>query len=77
MKKQKRSRYDAIADGFAQEFAHQNSYTIHSRMRILCFESEEADKAIVALTGALANMRERRAKVEAMLRGLASVVEKR
>ena len=78
MKKQKRpSKHDHLAASIAQDWAHQNSVVIHSRVRVLRFEAEEVDKSIVALAAALANAKERRAKLEAMLNGLASVIEKR
>ncbi|MCR4300856.1 MAG: hypothetical protein NUV51_04535 [Sulfuricaulis sp.] len=71
------SRLDALTATVAQDWAHANTATINARQRVLQFEAEELDKSIVALAGAQANARERRAKIEAMLAGLAAVVEKR
>lgn len=77
MKKHKPSKLDHLATSVAQDWAHANSYTINSRRRVLQFEADETDKSIVALGAALANMKDRRAKIEATLRGLAVVIEKR
>lgn len=71
------SKLDNLSVSVAQDWAHQNSIVINSRRRVLQFEAEEMDKSIVALTAALANAKERRAKLEAMLNGLAAVLAKR
>lgn len=73
----KPTRLDHLASSVARDWAHQNSVVVHSRMRVLQFEGEEVDKSIVALAAALATAKERRKKIDAMLRGLAAVVEKR
>lgn len=71
------STTDQLTASIAQDFAHQNSYTINSRKRVLEFEAEEIEKAIVAMTGSLASIRARQAKVRAMLRGLEAIIAKR
>lgn len=70
-------KLDHLTASVAQDYAHHNSVTIHSRRRVLQFEAEETDKNIVALAAALVSLRERRAKLEAMLKGLTAVIEKR
>ncbi len=73
----KSTKFDAIAESYAQDFAHQHTVTINSRRRVLEFEGNETDRAIVALTSALENQRHRRKMIDAQLRGLAIVVGKR
>lgn len=77
-KKQKRpTKFDALATSIAQSYAHEHTITINSRRRVLEFEGSEVDRAVVALASALANKRNRRREIDATLRGLALVVEKR
>lgn len=71
------SKFDRLTASVAQDYAHQHTVTINSRRRVLEFEVAEVERSIVALTATLADQRERRARIEAMLRGLATVVEKR
>lgn len=59
------------------DWRHQNSVVVQSRIRVLQFEADEMDKSIVALAAALASAKERRAKVDAMIAGLTSVVARR
>lgn len=73
----KPGKMDRLAAMAAQDFAHQHTVTINSRRRVLQFEATEVDRAIVAMSAALANQRARRARIEAVLVGLTSVVEKR
>jgi chromosome segregation ATPase len=78
MKKQKKqTRTEAIAASTAHDYAHQHTTTINSRRRVLEFEGGEVERAIVALTAALADNRRRLAHIDAELRGLATVVGKR
>lgn len=77
MKKEKRTPLDAIANSAAQSFAHQHTVTINSKRRVLEFEANEVDRAIIALTAALANQRRRKNIIAATLRGLESIVGKR
>jgi hypothetical protein len=71
------SKLDNLAASVAQDWAHQNSAVVNSRRRVLQFEASEVDASIVALVAALTNARERRAKIEATLTGLAAVIAKR
>lgn len=71
------TRFDALAKSMAQSYAHQHTVTVNSKRRILEFEGAETDRAIVALTSALANRRTRRREIDAALLGLTSVVAKR
>ena len=71
------SRTDKLTAATAQEWAHSNSAVIASRVRVLLFEREEVDKAIVMLSATLANARERRATLDAVLAGLQQVVGRR
>ena len=73
----KKSSLDVLAESVAQNYAHQHSVTINSRRRVLEFEMNETERAIVALSSALSNQRRRRNVVSASLKGLASVIEKR
>jgi hypothetical protein len=73
----KKSKYDSLAESVAQNYAHQHTVTINSRRRVLEFEGEETDRAIIALSSSLAHKRNQRKRIDAALRGLASVVEKR
>ena len=73
----KPTKLEALTESVAQDYAHQNSQIIHSRKRVLEFEAEEADKSIIATAGALAAVRERRAKIQALLVGLENVIRKR
>jgi hypothetical protein len=81
MKKKERvkrpTRFDALAASVAQDYAHQHTTTINSRRRVLEFEGTEVDGAIVALSAALADKKNRRQVIDATLRGLALVVGKR
>jgi hypothetical protein len=70
-------KLDTIADSAAQMYAHQHTVTINSRRRVLEFEANEVERAVVALSSALSNQKRRRNQIAATLRGLASVVEKR
>jgi hypothetical protein len=67
----------AIASAAAKDFAHEHSATVQSRIRLLQFEGEETDKAITQIAAALTAAKDRRAKIDAMLNGLAEVLEKR
>lgn len=71
------TKFDALAASAAQSFAHQHTVTVNSRRRVLEFEGSETDRAIIALSSALANKRNRRKEIDAMLRGLEAVVNKR
>lgn len=73
----KKNALDRIAASVAQDYAHQNTAVIASRRRVLQFEIEEAEKSIVALQASLANVKERRAKLAAMIVGLSDVIGKR
>lgn len=73
----KLSKLDALAASVAQDYKDQNTIVIRSRIRVLECEEVEADRALTALQGAVTNMREKRARIEAMLRGLEGVVSKR
>lgn len=75
--KHKKVKLDAIAESAAQMYAHQHTVTVNSRRRVLEFEANEVERAIVALSASLSNQKRRRNQIVAMLRGLASVVEKR
>jgi hypothetical protein len=78
MKKTPRpSKFDRLSESVAQDWAHANTAVINSRRRVLQFEAEEVDKSIVALAAATAAARERRARIDATLAGLATVVGKR
>ncbi|MES2360066.1 MAG: hypothetical protein V4529_17125 [Gemmatimonadota bacterium] len=67
----------ALADSVAQDWAHQHTVTINSKRRVLEFEASEVEGAIAALSTDLANQRRKKATLEAMIRGLTSVVAKR
>lgn len=67
----------ALADSVAQDWAHQHTVTINSRRRVLEFEANEVDRAIVALGAALSDQKRRKTTIEATLRGLTAVVAKR
>ncbi len=73
----KPTKFETLAASVAQGYAHQHTVTINSRRRVLEFEASEVDRAIVALSAALANQKWRRATIDAMLSGLATVVGKR
>ena len=75
MKKQ--NKFDAITELTAHSYAHQHTVTVNSRRRVLEFEGHETDRAIVALSAALANQKRRRKVIDATLKGLAQVVGKR
>lgn len=77
MKPKRPSKHDRLSASVAQDYAHSNSMHIFSRRRVLQFEAEEADKSIVALQASLVSMKERRAKLAAMIAGLSAVIEKR
>lgn len=77
MKPKRPSKHDKLGASIAQDFAHANTAVIGSRRRVLQFEAEEADKSIVSLQASLASMKERRAKIAAMIAGLSAVIEKR
>ena len=76
-KPRKPTYLERLAESAAQDFAHANSAVIASRRRVLQFEAEEADKSIVALQATLATMKERRAKLTAIIAGLSLVIGKR
>lgn len=71
------SKFDQIAEAISRDYAHQNSLVVQSRVRVLRCELDEIDLSVNNLTAALANARDRRAKVEAQIRGLTAVVAKR
>jgi len=71
------TKLDRLAEATSRDWAHANSAVITSRVRVLQFEAEETDKSIVALGATLVNLRERRAKIEAVLTGLGQVLAKR
>ena len=77
MKPKRLSKLDHLTASIARDFAHHHTVTINSRVRVLQFEAVEVDRAIVALSSALANQKERRARIEATLAGLNVVVAKR
>lgn len=66
-----------LSESVAQDYAHQHTLTINSRRRVLEFEQNEVDRAIVMLQASLSNQRRRKSTIEATLRGLATVVGKR
>lgn len=68
---------ESLSTRVAQDYAHQNSAVIASRMRVLQCEAEETDQGIYRMMSALATLKQRRAVIEATLRGMASVIEKR
>lgn len=71
------TKLEQLSDAIAQDFAHANSVVVGSKRRILQFEAQETDRSIIALQSALVDMKERRAKLEAMIAGLSSVIAKR
>jgi hypothetical protein len=60
-----------------QDNAHLSTTMINGRRRVLECELTELDRSAAALANAVANVRNRRAEVTAMLRGIATVVAKR
>lgn len=76
-KTRKPTPLEALTTSAAQSYAHVHSATINSRRRVLEFEGSETDQAIIALSAALANKRNRRKEIDAELRGLEAVVSKR
>lgn len=71
------NKHDRLAAAVSQEWAHANSFTIHGKRRVLQYELTEIENAIAAMTAAIAKERERRSQVEAIIRGMTSVLEKR
>lgn len=71
------TKLEELAKAVEQDYAHQNTIVINGRRRVLQCEAEEADKSIVAMTAAMANLKERRAKLQAMIAGLGAIVAKR
>ena len=73
----KPSKLDNLAASVALEHAHLSTGDIIRRHTVLACEQNVLDGEINALTASIADARLRRAKVEAMIRGLVVVVEKR
>lgn len=76
-RERKPTKLEALTESTAQQFAHQNSYTIHGRVRVLECEAEETDKSIAAMTNAINTLKARRVEIAARLDGLAQVLRKR
>jgi len=81
MKKQKRaprpSKLDQLTLSVAQDYAHEASDDITRRRVVLACEANTVDHEVFTLVSRLADARDRRAKIEATLKGLAVVVGKR
>lgn len=78
MKKTKRpSKIEALTDTVEQFRAHDDTQTLRRRHSVLAFERDTIDAELFDLGARAAAMRDRRAKVEATMRGLARVVNKR
>lgn len=77
-KKQKKpTRFEALSASVAAGYRDHHTATIASRARVLEFEGEEMDRAIVSLKAALADRRDRRRMIDASLAGLRTVTERR
>ena len=71
------SKYERAAISCVHTYLHQNSAAINSRIKVLEVEHEEAEIAINAMTTALANLRDKRARLDAEIKGLSAVLAKR
>jgi len=71
------TRRQILVNSTAQDCAHQNSYTINSRRRVLQFEADEKQISIIQLTAALNRAKADLARLEASIEGLDSVVARR
>lgn len=73
----KPSKLDTLATSTMQDYAHISTDDIVRRRIVLACEANATDHEITGLSAKLVDARERRAKIGAVLTGLASVVEKR
>ena len=80
MKKQtvrKPSKLDAVSTSVAQDYAHRDTGDIIRQRRVIVTQVDMTDAEIAVLAGRLVDARAQRAKLGAMLVGLASVIDKR
>lgn len=77
MKQKKLTRSAKLAASTAQDVAHLSTDHITRRRMILACNATALEQEIVSLSAQLANARDERWRVEAMLDGLATVVAKR
>lgn len=78
MKKQKKpTKLDNLTAAVAQDYAHVATEDIVRQRIVLACKANTLDSEILAWQRRLDDVRRQRAEVEATMRGLASVVEKR
>jgi hypothetical protein len=72
-----KKKLDRVAEASSRNYAHHSSAEVYARIRVLQAELDEVTSTINAATATLVNHRERRAKLDAEIRGLTAVVERR
>ncbi len=76
-KTRKPSKSEELAHATERDHAHQSSERITGRLIVLACEAGELEREIVGLQAAMANAKERRARINAVRTGLGAILDKR